>query len=185
MYFASIVPVHVTTIQSFPSRSSHLDLCCTTEGTPNDQTRRASANQYINIGVATLATLPKKDHIIKGDVIVSGWGVESYSEGMPVYANILRTAELPTKITDPVCKKFYKNMETHMQCIGTVPHPEAQGSAAQFDEGGPVVEKSTKTLVGLIADVGSLDVANPRPNLITEVAAFVDWIEKTIKDNTP
>jgi len=55
MYFASIVPVHVTTIQSFPSRSSHLDLCCTTEGTPNDQTRRASANQYINIGVATLA----------------------------------------------------------------------------------------------------------------------------------
>jgi len=64
MYFASIVPVHVTTIQSFPSRSSHLDLCCTTEGTPNDQTRRASANQYINIGVATLATLPKKSVLL-------------------------------------------------------------------------------------------------------------------------
>uniref|UniRef100_A0AAQ4P7Y1 Plasminogen n=1 Tax=Gasterosteus aculeatus aculeatus TaxID=481459 RepID=A0AAQ4P7Y1_GASAC len=134
----------------------------------------------INDKVLTVC-LPEKDYILPSgaECYVTGWGETQGTGG----DGVLKETGFPV-IENKVCNRpSYLNgrVKDHELCAGNI----AGGSdSCQGDSGGPLVCYSQNRYVLQGVTSWGLGCANAmKPGVYARVSKFVDWIERTIKEN--
>ncbi|KAM8833006.1 plasminogen isoform 2-T2 [Spinachia spinachia] len=134
----------------------------------------------INDKVLTVC-LPETDYILPSgaECYVTGWGETQGTGG----DGVLKETGFPV-IENKICNRpSYLNgrVKDHELCAGNI----AGGSdSCQGDSGGPLVCKSQNRYVLQGVTSWGLGCANAmKPGVYARVSKFVDWIERTIKDN--
>jgi secreted trypsin-like serine protease len=109
-----------------------------------------------------------------GALTVAGWGLDETN--LPT--DKLKDVAI-TSIANPICASFYKSFTGLGQlCLGnqTIAATDCKG-----DSGGPVMTEKNGlwTAVGIVS-YGFVDCSNLRPSVYTDVAYYLDFINKTI-----
>ncbi|KAH8324261.1 hypothetical protein KR074_002673, partial [Drosophila pseudoananassae] len=111
------------------------------------------------------------------NVLLTGWG-SMYNEPLEFYPQILLGVNL-TVVDTASCRQKYKR-ELNIIVPQTVVCAHQCGkSPCQGDSGGPLVTWPNPKLVGILS--GRYICTGHYPGYYTDVAAFRDWILKTIK----
>merc|ERR1712212_102185 len=150
--------------------------CVAGENMNNPQNLQISAGDHdiddLNDRVAGVA-LPSQGQATSGDCVVTGWGALHESGGSP---SILQKVTVPT-MSDDECRDAYgatQVLDSNI-CCGV---PEGGKDSCQGDSGGPLYCN------GYQAGVVSWGYGCARPGfpgVYTEVAYYVDWINKNAK----
>nr|ACO11627.1 Trypsin precursor [Caligus rogercresseyi] len=110
-------------------------------------------------------SLPKTDEEFTGDVVVSGWGVDSH---LGSFSDVLLAATLHM-ISDEECEARFPGMIDGTMFCATAPKKDICAG----DMGGPLVQGNT--LVG-ISSWGFGCIFTDYPGVYGKVAKFTDWI---------
>ncbi|XP_051711119.2 plasminogen [Oryctolagus cuniculus] len=127
------------------------------------------------------ACLPSSNYVVadRTECYITGWGETQGTYG----AGLLKEAQLPV-IENKVCNRFeYLNgrVRSTELCAG---HLAGGTDSCQGDSGGPLVcfEKDKYILQGVTS--WGLGCARPnKPGVYVRVSRFVDWIERTMRNN--
>ncbi|GJQ80498.1 hypothetical protein Trydic_g12390 [Trypoxylus dichotomus] len=136
---------------------------------PNDiaLVRLASALAYSNTIAAV--TIGMEDPGTTTDVTIIGWGITRRNG-----ASSNRLLKLSTKTITPVaCRRYWFNLTTRQICTKL----ERGKGPMDGDSGGPLINTSTKMLLGVAA---GCSISGTRPNVYTRVSEYASWIQNTI-----
>ncbi|ROL52489.1 Plasminogen [Anabarilius grahami] len=127
------------------------------------------------------ACLPEKDYIVPSNTecYVTGWGETQGTGG----EGFLKETGFPV-IENKVCNRasfLNGRVKEHEMCAGNI---EGGTDSCQGDSGGPLVCYAQNTFVLQGVTSWGLGCANAmKPGVYTRVSKFVDWIERSIKEN--
>ncbi|CAK1540397.1 unnamed protein product [Leptosia nina] len=121
--------------------------------------------------------LPSKDTPGKVELVASGWGYTDNRRTVPDKLQKLTVTTLSVKDCQQSDLKRYHNTNpiTEKQiCI----FKNSRTGLCNGDSGGPIADKNT--LVGIAS--WAIPCARGRPDVLTRVYSYLDWIEKNMKD---
>ncbi|XP_068198816.1 plasminogen [Antennarius striatus] len=127
------------------------------------------------------ACLPEKDYIVPSgtECYVTGWGETQGTGG----DGILKEAGFPV-IENKICNRLsYLNgrVKDHEMCAGNI---EGGIDSCQGDSGGPLVCYTQNKYILQGVTSWGLGCANAmKPGVYARVSKFVEWIDRTIKNN--
>ncbi|QQP37816.1 Trypsin-1, partial [Caligus rogercresseyi] len=116
-------------------------------------------------GKVKAVSLPKKDEVFSGDLVVSGWGT-LYAGGPS--SDELRAVTVQV-VSDEDCEDAYPGMIDETMICAAAPEKDS----CQGDSGGPLVQGNT--LVGIVSWGRGCAFAG-YPGVYGKVTEFLDWI---------
>ncbi|GJQ80494.1 hypothetical protein Trydic_g12387 [Trypoxylus dichotomus] len=136
---------------------------------PNDIAliRLAYALTYSNTIAA--ASIELEDPVSTTDVTVIGWGATRRNG---TSSNRLRRLSTTT-ITPVACKRYWPTVTANQICTKL----ERGKGPEDGDSGGPLIDTSTKILLGVASFIS---FSGTRPDVYTRISEYMPWIEDTI-----